>query len=73
MDENVYNALVILTKAAKSILSIGPHGDDLRRVEQLDRELDAMKRTDLGIAHTESPAPARSTKRSLRAAGETED
>ena len=73
MDENVYNALMVLTKALKSVLSIGPHGDDLQRVQQLDRELDAMKRTDLGIAHTDMPPLAKSTRRSLRAAGETED
>src|SRR5207244_8742003 len=48
MEESVYNALVVLTKAMKSVLSIGPHSDDLFRVERLAPELDAMKRTDLG-------------------------
>ena len=59
MDENTYNALVILTKALSSVLSFGPHGDDLQRVQRLDRELSAMTKTDLGVAKTR---PSRASK-----------
>ena len=67
MDENTYNALVILTKAMASVLSFGPHGDDLLRVQRLDRELSAMTAAPTGP----HPPPPRS--RRGRTTDETED
>jgi len=67
MDVDVYNALMILTKGLKSVLSIGPHGDDLQRVQQLDRELSAM------TAAPASPHPPPPRSRRGRTTDETED